>query len=868
MSKILRVCKSEDLPVLSARDESYVYFIYDKMAIYLGKNYYSDPFCIVEDVPENAIEGMLYITLDGKLKTMLDYNIVEIGSIESEDQKEYLSLAGTVYFMKAESRYLDLQSRTLQLPFQNGTYILTVSAAENLMIDKDTVIRYDPASGKFIIDGNPYVDDTSGLPGLDKYTGVDSSTVKTKVENNQISAIVKISSQGNNILKAYGNGLYASTKDLVSQEDLDLLATTYQNYKTMIEKYMNDLRSELDAAGVNVSEESINEKILKALEEYEPTVHDLLKNYKTIYEQLGMLKQSVAEYTDESILTAKKEILNYLRGIEESWSEFSGNSTSTTQDFFTDEEYDLQYRLLEELRKNILYLREVDGSHTVGISYDIITDNSQFDNVCDIKVLPKLLKVTSDMSSLVGYSYLTVSPEIEENHKYLWKVSDYIPRYNEDLTGKGYTVWDGTTEIKVEDKAHVILVEVDSEEKAIKYGKFIAESRLENPKELEILDVVSAEGSSIGYTELIVNPPLESGNIYMLKKASTIPEFNTILSSDYKEWNGIDEIKMDLYDMTVVCLVECTEDLHRARKVGLFQVDLTNELLKRLRITSSYGSDTFYTKINSISPVLSDKYTYRIKLGTDLIIPKLNTYINTEDWSDWDGSKEIECKFGDKLIIAEVDENIKIKKAGIIIPNINNTLYAYAYYDSILADKDRLSINDKISESNIYYFAYNADEYPDIDQLPYGSEIDLSIYSLLTDDGISVTELTDKISVIEELNSKVYRSCIIDALILYVDQFTTITSLEGTNIGYTSISIDEKSSEDNKFYIKILSLDDQTKFTLNTLIVPNDYISWDGISEIDLSEYIDDTTLFIRVIECTSDDRMLKEGKVIPVIKK
>ena len=53
MSKILRICKSENLPVLADRDSNYVYFVYDKMAIYLGRNYYSDPFCIVETVPED-----------------------------------------------------------------------------------------------------------------------------------------------------------------------------------------------------------------------------------------------------------------------------------------------------------------------------------------------------------------------------------------------------------------------------------------------------------------------------------------------------------------------------------------------------------------------------------------------------------------------------------------------------------------------------------------------------------------------------------------------------------------------------------------------------------------------------------------------
>ena len=866
MSKILRICKSENLPVLADRDSNYVYFVYDKMAIYLGRNYYSDPFCIVETVPEDPVEGMLYITLNGDLKTSLDSTIVDIGSIESEEQKQYLLLAGTVYFMKAESRYLDLQTKTIQLPYQNGSYQLTVSMAKNIMIDENTVIRYDPESGKFVIDGNPYVDDTSGLPGLSDYSGQDTSTIKTVVSNNQISAALKISTRENNMLKVYGNGLYASIKDFVSEDDLNNLIATYANYKAVIDSYMEDLRAELAAAGVNVSEESINKKILSAMEGYEPTIQDLLKYYDSIYQQLGLLRQTVTEYTETYLDDAKKEILDYLHSIETSWSVFPGDGSSEQQSLLSTDELALQGLILEEFRKNLLYLRETEGSHTVGIEYFIVTYDDQFDNVCTIKVLPKLLAVTSDMSSLVGYSYITVSPTIEEGHKYLWKVTDSIPAYNEDLTTRGYTTWDGTSEILVEDGAHVILVEADMNDKALKYGEFITESRLQKPKELEILDVVSAEGSTNGYTELIVNPPIESGNIYMLKKASTIPEFDTIISSDYEEWNGTSELKMDLYDMTMVCLVECTSDYHRARKVGLFPIDLANELLKKLRLKSVAGTKLYYTKISSISPGLSAESSYRIKVTKDKILPKLNSYINNADWLVWNGTDEILCELGDNLIVAEVDVNTKVKKAGVITPVINNTLAVNLTYDEILPDLNHAFIADQTPGSTIYYHAFNPNVEIGLNPLPYGATIDMNDYAILPEDGISVSQYINKISIVEELNGVVYRSCIMNAVIEYVDDLA-VTSVAGDNIGGSTLTVSPTLTEGNRYFIETLVMVDGAKYTKNTLIDTSGYTPWDGTSEIDLSQDIGNTSLTIRVLECTTENRVVGCGVVSPVYK-
>ena len=154
MNNILRVCTSENLPILADRQSNYLYFVYDKMQLYFGRDIYRDSFCIVETVPLEPVEGMLYITLNGDLKVFLGDTLDTLGTIENVTQIDLLKKAGTTYFMNAESRYLDLQTRTIQLPFQNGNYQLSVSMTQDLMIDEDTVITYDPATRQFVINGN------------------------------------------------------------------------------------------------------------------------------------------------------------------------------------------------------------------------------------------------------------------------------------------------------------------------------------------------------------------------------------------------------------------------------------------------------------------------------------------------------------------------------------------------------------------------------------------------------------------------------------------------------------------------------------------------------------------------------------------
>lgn len=312
MARVLRVCNSEFLPPLSERDPNYIYFIYDKMAIYLGQNRYTDPFCIVEDMPKEPIEGMLYITIDGKLKTYLDYNIVEIGEIESEDQIQYLYDAGTVYFMKAEYRYLDPQTRTLQLPYQNGSYQLSINLAKNIIIDKNTVIRFNEDTGRFEIDGRMYGETVNKAEMIKDLKGGETDSTFTAITNGNIRVTLKISNAAGNLIKLLDSGVYASLDEYLTDDDLKEVKNGLDLYRSSLNKYLADLKAAVDATDISVSEESILRRIKIELDKYYPNIMKILDNYEEVYNHLVELRQDSKQYTDKRFLETREAISKYI----------------------------------------------------------------------------------------------------------------------------------------------------------------------------------------------------------------------------------------------------------------------------------------------------------------------------------------------------------------------------------------------------------------------------------------------------------------------------------------------------------------------------------------------------------------------------
>lgn len=375
--KILTICSSEFLPAYDKRLREHIYFVYDKMSIYLGKDSYSDPFCIVEDIPNKPVDGMLYITFDGFVKARINDQVIIIAEIEDEKQLKLIKNAGNIYFMKAEYRYLDLQNRTIELPYQNGCFHLSVNLAKEVMINENTVIRFDPKQQRFIIDAEMYYPENE-LPKIKEYSGKETKSAITTVDGTSIRTEVKISGRENNMLEVYNNGLYVNLSDKVSSVDFDKFVSSYNQYKTMLDGYVNELKDVVDSMGENVSETSINKKITDALTSYKPTILDVLQNYETMSSELKKLKTESYTFINDKFDSVENEILDYINNMTSPWEVFPGNEyCPEDNEYLSDTEREVQGMVLEELREQFVRLKPIEAGVNYDVSGDIIFSNER-----------------------------------------------------------------------------------------------------------------------------------------------------------------------------------------------------------------------------------------------------------------------------------------------------------------------------------------------------------------------------------------------------------------------------------------------------------------------------------------------------------
>lgn len=318
--KTFRVCLSSELPPLEERDPNFVYFLYDKLVVFIGQNLYSDPYAIVEKMPNNPIGGMLYFVMDGYIRAYINYSIMDLAIIENQEQLELLKQSGTTFFVNSEKRYLDVSRRTITLPYQNGTYELTVSIANNLIIDKNTVIGFNPETNQFEIIGKR---DDYDLVFTKGYRGSKSKTTNIDVTDHKISAEVKISAAYDNIIKVLEDGLYVNADGKVSKVEFQSWVENFRDYKSNMELYLRDLRNQIDKNHTSVSQESIANKIKTAIEEIYPEINKIMDSYEYIAANFDGIEERVKKYTDVSVNTARNDIIEAIReATEDPWGDF------------------------------------------------------------------------------------------------------------------------------------------------------------------------------------------------------------------------------------------------------------------------------------------------------------------------------------------------------------------------------------------------------------------------------------------------------------------------------------------------------------------------------------------------------------------
>jgi hypothetical protein len=320
--KTLRVCHSRDLPSIHDRDLNYIYFLYDKLEVFIGQNYYSDPYAIVESFPLSPVAEMLYFCLDdGKIRAKVSLAITEIAEIESPEQLEILKQAGTTFFVNSDRRYLDVKSKLITLPYNNGTYELTLSLANDLKIDKNTVIAFNPETQQFEIVGD--IQDYD-LVFTRKYRGKDTDSVKTNVEDHKISGEVKLNPAYDNIIKETPNGLYATVNDRVASNVFEAWTEQFKNYKEDMDAFIAEITDLIEEAEEIISGDVIGTKIMEALARVYPEIDEAFANYATYAQDIDDFETEIRDYSQQRYDETREELIDIIDdATNDPWDDFS-----------------------------------------------------------------------------------------------------------------------------------------------------------------------------------------------------------------------------------------------------------------------------------------------------------------------------------------------------------------------------------------------------------------------------------------------------------------------------------------------------------------------------------------------------------------
>ena len=335
--KVLRICNSENLPSYSNRDDNYIYFTYDNLNIYIGKStQYAGLYALVETLPEigpidKPVEEMLYITLDGNVNTYHkdDGDWTVIGEIEDASQLEYLEKAGTTFLLKSGHKYIDFQRKVLCLPYQHGEFQLSVNLDKPIMIDNQTIIVFNPETGKFEIDGGRYYDEFGRNPEIMKYTGVTTNTVNTFIQNDHIHADVRISPKVGNIIETRTDGLYVGERRFASLDEFNDLVTRTRAEMSAYVRYMNDIQAAMQEVDITLTDQTLQDKIEDLMSVYIPQIEEIVENFEEEIEHFHELEEDLTEYINTQVNTLVTTTMDRLNNFENAWGYFAPRFDST-----------------------------------------------------------------------------------------------------------------------------------------------------------------------------------------------------------------------------------------------------------------------------------------------------------------------------------------------------------------------------------------------------------------------------------------------------------------------------------------------------------------------------------------------------------
>lgn len=288
---VLRICLYKDLPEVNDRDINYFYFIYDRLILFRGQNQYYDPFIICDTIPDNPIVNCLYIELKtGYIRALIGDEVCDIAQVEDYVQMSYLRDIGTTYLMNTDRMYIDQGSRTLQLPYYNGKYNMSVSMANDIKFDEKLVARYDKDTESFYIEGEHHE-----IPNFKPYTGHDTDSVTVTVDEHMITPEVRVSRAPRNMIKVLRGGLYVGIDHKARMEDFEALKIQYERDRAKLDRVVPALIDLVDNLQDRISPDSILSMIIDATIDY---TRNLKNHIDSTFEQN---KKEIQDVLNESV---------------------------------------------------------------------------------------------------------------------------------------------------------------------------------------------------------------------------------------------------------------------------------------------------------------------------------------------------------------------------------------------------------------------------------------------------------------------------------------------------------------------------------------------------------------------------------------
>ena len=469
------------------------------------------------------------------------------------------------------------------------------------------------------------------------------------------------------------------------------------------------------------------------------------------------------------------------------------------------------------------------------------------------------LTVTSVAGTKVGFTKITVSPEIGEGNSYHYKETDAVPEVGSSILE--WTAWNGTDELEIATGTSICVVEADAEGNAVAAGITTVTAKEEEVPEPELgtLTLHSEEGTEVGYTKITVTEAKqEETNQYFYKEDGTIPDVGGSVL-EWTAWNGTDEIQAT--NGATLAVVEATAEGNAVAGGTVTVVAKQEEVepepeLILLNVSSAEGTNVGFTVITVNDNTLEgdNKYVY----SATETLPTYNQDLST--WTAWNGTDEIEAATGTKICVAEVTSANLAVKAGVVTvtakeeeiePQLGSLTVTCAEGQQVGYTK--ITVEPTLTVGNKYYTKENG-------ELPSTWHQDMTSGDWTEWNGTDEVQATDAtpITVVETTAEGLAEKAGTGTTDVKPEPepelgTLTLSAQDGTLMYSTKITVTEAKVEETEQYF-YKAQEEKPVYGESVL----EWTSWDGTSDIVVDH---GTTLCI--VEATQEGTAVAAGTVV-----